>query len=96
MKATIVGKAVALARGHYRQANGVIVRIREGEVFNLVEGFEKATWFKRLPDEPAAAPVVEQAPEQPAAPVVEQAPEQPAAPARRGRPPKAEQAGDIV
>lgn len=81
MKEATVGKAVALARGHYRQANGIIVRIREGEVFNLVEGRETATWFKRLPDEPAQ-PVVEQT-------------ESPA-PAKRGRPPKAEQAGDIV
>lgn len=81
-KEAIVGKAVALARGHYRQANGMIVRVREGEVFNLVEGRETGTWFKRLPDaEPAQAEPV---------PVVAEKT------ARRGRPPKVDLVDDIA
>lgn len=55
MSRKVVGQAVALSTGYYPD-DGVHCRvIPEGETFNVVEGLEKAAWFRRV-DEPAPAP----------------------------------------
>ena len=54
MSRKVVGQAVALSAGYYPD-DGVHCRIiAEGETFNVVEGLEKARWFKRTDDKPAA------------------------------------------
>lgn len=55
MTRKVVGQAVALSQGFYPD-DGVHCRlIAEGDQFNVVEGLEKALWFRRL-DEDKATP----------------------------------------
>ncbi len=63
MSRKVVGQAVATADGYYPD-DGVHCRIiAEGEVFNVVEGLEAASWFKRTDEEakPAKAAKAEKA-----------------------------------
>ena len=52
----VVGKGVALKRGHYPVPAGSSRIIPEGQSFDVYEGLEKATWFT-FEAAPKAAPV---------------------------------------
>lgn len=48
----VIGKAVALKRGHYHDVNGAVRVVPEGATFDLLEGKPtKGLWFKVLPPE---------------------------------------------
>lgn len=48
----VVGKAVALKRGHYPDTSGAVRIVPEGATFDLLEGKPtKSLWFKVLPAE---------------------------------------------
>lgn len=55
----VIGKAVALKRGHYPKPEGGSRIIPEGQTFEVFEGLTKSTWFRMLD---APKPVTEAAP----------------------------------
>ena len=53
-----VGRAVAIAKGHYPTGDGRHASITAGETFTVWEGLDKGKWFTLLPaDAPAPAKV---------------------------------------
>lgn len=63
---TPVGRAVAIAKGHYPVADGRHVVLQPGETFTVWEGRDKAKWFTLLPvDAPAPVKVAAPAPAEP-------------------------------
>jgi hypothetical protein len=52
----VVGKAVALKRGHYFTPAGGYIIVAEGEVFSLLKGLETSRWFRRVDDKAALPP----------------------------------------
>lgn len=56
---TPVGRAVAIARGHYPIADGHHATIAPGEVFTVFAGMDKAKWFTLLPPDASAPAKVE-------------------------------------
>lgn len=54
-----IGKAVAIAKGHYPDSDGHHLTILPGQTFVVFEGMTKAKWFTLLtPDAPAHKAVV--------------------------------------
>ena len=64
---TPIGRAVAIAKGHYPTADGRHATIAQGEVFTVFEGYTKAKWFTLLPPD-APEPVKVAPPAPPAEP----------------------------
>ena len=63
---TPIGRAVAIAKGHYPTADGRHASIAPGETFTVWQGLDKAKWFTLLPpDAPAPAKVEVVAPAEP-------------------------------
>ena len=61
-----VGRAVAIAKGHYPTGDGRHAGIAPGQVFTVFEGLDKAKWFTLLPkDAPAPVKVVMPPPGEP-------------------------------
>lgn len=61
-----VGRAVAIAKGHYPTADGRHATLTPGETFTVFEGLEKAKWFTLLPaDAPVPAKAEAPAPVEP-------------------------------
>lgn len=59
----VVGRAVAIQRGHYPRPDGGSRRIEVGETFDLFEGITKGSWFKAIePGKPAPTPPVDATP----------------------------------
>lgn len=81
----VVGRAVARAVGEYVAPDGSRFAVAEGDVFDLVEGLEKARWFSRVED--GAKTTVAK----PAAPT-----EVPGAGPKKGSRVKADPAGDDI
>lgn len=56
-----VGRAVAIAKGHYPTADGRHATLAPGETFTVFEGMDKGKWFTLLPAD-TPAPVKVEAP----------------------------------
>ena len=57
-----VGRAVASAKGHYPMADGRMMTIKPGEIFEVFDGMTESRWFEVLtpgsPDPKPAKPAV--------------------------------------
>lgn len=63
---TPIGRAVAIAKGHYPTADGRHASIAAGETFTVWQGLDKGKWFTLLPkDAPAPVKVTPPAPAEP-------------------------------
>ena len=61
-----VGRAVAIAKGHYPTGDGRHAVVHPGGAFTVFEGMDKAKWFTLLPaNAPAPVKVVAPPPTEP-------------------------------
>lgn len=64
---TPIGRAVAIAKGHYPTADGRHATLTPGDTFTVFEGLDKGKWFTLLPAD-APTPVKADPPAAPAEP----------------------------